>query len=186
MEKEAQKPQIAPPRIRNIGQVLGELGIGPGMPNQAHLNTPKVFLTEEEYLPSESMAKVKNIATLMDATMDKDFIERCQNAKIDPFYISSKDIPLELIDALENLGADDSFVFFRIDREKRTLNPISESQYNGLNPNERGVMLAFVLDVIREGGLPCISFSGTVWWVNYPTYYVGEGPLSVAFTESTN
>ena len=179
MEKEAQTP-LTPPRIRNIDKVLREL-----RGNQAHLPAHTVSLTEETYTtPSEAMAKVKNIATLMDVAMDEDFLERYLNTKICSFYISPKAIPQELTDALKSLDVGDS-VYFRIDREKKTLNPLSESQYNGLNPNERGVMLAFVLDVIREGGLPCISFSGSVWWVNYPTYYVGEGPLPVAFTEPT-
>ncbi len=185
MPKEIQKP-LTPPRIGNIDQVLRELRVGPGMPNQAHLNTHKVSLTEKKYTLSKAMKKVENIATLMDATMDKDFIERCQNAKIDPFYISSKDIPLELIDALENLGADDSFVFFRIDREKRTLNLISKSQYYGLNPNERGWLYRNVLKGIREGGLLCIIFTGIGWWVNYPAYNEGVGPLPAAFTEPTD
>ncbi len=131
------------------------------------------------------MVKVNNIATLIDVLMDEDFLERCLSTEMYSFYISSKDIPQELIDSLESLGPNDQYVYFIIDCEKGTLKPISKEAFDILNPNERGVMLAFVLDVIREGGLPCISFSGSVWWVNYPTYYVGEGPLSVAFIEST-
>ena len=128
MEKEAPKPQIAPPKINDIGKVLRELGIDPGMPNQAHLTTYKVSLTEKEYTPSEAMEKVKNIATLMDMMMDEDFLERCLSTKMYSFYISSKAIPRELIDALGNLGAGDRPLLsahFKIDRENGTLTPPS-------------------------------------------------------------
>ena len=186
MEKEAQKPQIAPPRIRNIDEVLRELRVGPGMPNQAHLPTYKVSLTEKEYTPSEAMEKVKNIATLMDMMMDEDFLERCLNARIDYFYINPKDIPQELIDSLASLGPSDNTFPFRIDREKGMLKPISKSRYDRLNPNERGRLHRSVLGVIREGRLLCISFSGAGWWVNYPAYNEGVGPRPVAFTEPTD
>ncbi len=181
MEKEAQKPQIAPPRIRNIDEVLREL-----RGNQAHLPTHMVSLTEEKYFPSEAMAKVENIATLMDATMDEDFLERCLNIKRLDFYISSKDIPREIIDSLESLGSNDDDVCVRIDREKRTLNPISKSQYDVLNPNERGVLRRTILKGINEGRLLYIGFYRTVWRVGDPSYYVNEGPFQVAFTESTD
>ena len=163
MEKEAQTP-LTPPRIRNIDKVLREL-----RGNQAHLPAHTVSLTEETYTtPSEAMAKVKNIATLMDVAMDEDFLERYLNTKICSFYISPKAIPQELIDVLENLGAGDLSVYFRIDREKKTLTPISESQYNGLNPNERGSLHRTVLKGIRKGGLLYTScFGGTGWWVDY-------------------
>ena len=181
MEKEAPKPQIAPPRIRDIDKVLEEL-----RGNQAHLTTPKVSLTEKRYTRPEAKAEVKNIATLMDVLMDKDFLERCQNARIDYFYISPKDIPQELIDALENLGADDHHVCFRINREEGTHNLIPESQYNGLNLNEKGRLHRSVLEVIRIGGLLYIGFDSTGLWVNYPAYF-GNGVLrKVAFIESTD
>ena len=177
----ATEPSITPPRIKDIEAVYREL-----RGNQAHLPTYKVSLTEEKYTPSEAMAKVKNIATLKQVMMDKDFLERCLNAKIYAFSISPKAIPQELIDVLENLGAGDLSVYFRIDREKKTLTPISESQYNGLNPNERGSLHRTVLKGIRKGGLLYTScFGGTGWWVDYSAYHVGGGPLPVAFTEPT-
>ena len=181
---ETQKPQDYPNRV--TGQVLRELRIDPGMPNQSHLPTPKVSLTEKKYTPSKAMKKVENIATLMDVIRDEDFLRRCPNAKMYSFYISSKDIPIELINALERLGLNDPSVYFRIDREKKTLTPISESQYNGLNPNERGSLHRTVLKGIRKGGLLYTScFGGTGWWVDYSAYHVGGGPLPVAFTEPT-
>ena len=185
MEKEAQKP-LAPPRINDIDKVLRELGIGPGMPNQGNLTTPKVSLTEERYFPSEAMAKVKNIATLMDATMDKDFLEHCQNAKMYSFYISPKDIPEELIDTLENLGAGDHEVYFKIDHEKKTLNPISKSQYGRLSPNERGRLHRSVLEGIRKGGLLYTNFSDPALWVTDPAYFGNRLLRKVAFTEPTD
>ena len=186
MEKETQKP-LTPPRINDIDKVLRELGIGPGMPDQAHLTTHMVSLTEETYTtPSEAMAKVKNIATLMDVAMDEDFLERYLNTKICSFYMSPKAIPQELTDALKSLDVGDS-VYFRIDREKKTLNPISKSQYGRLSPNERGRLHRSVLEGIREGGLLYTScFSGTVWWVSDPSYNVGEVPLRTAFVESVD
>ncbi len=185
MEKEAQKPQIAPPRIRNIGEVLRELRGYPGMPNQVHLTTHKVSLTEEEYLPTEAMEKVKNIATLIDVLMDKDFLERYPGI-YRFFYISPKDIPQELIDSLESLGPNDQYVYFIIDREKGTLKPISKEAFDILNPNERGKLHRSVLNRIREGGPPCIGFLDTGWWGNYSTYSGNEIPLLVPFTESTD
>ena len=187
MEKEAQKPQIAPPRIRNIGKVLRELGIGPETPNQAHLPTYKVFLTEEKYTPSEAMAKVENIATLMDVIRDEDFHERYLNAKIHSFYISSKDIPLELINALKSLGLSDDNVRVRINHEEGTLNPISKEKYDILNPNERGIMSIGVLKGIREGGLLCIVFNSISWWVSNPVDHGDIGSFCpAAFTEPTD
>ena len=188
MEKEAQTP-LAPPRIGNIDQVLRELRGYPGMPNQAHLPTYKVSLTEKEYTPSEAMEKVKNIATLMDMMMDEDFLERCLSTKMYSFYISSKDIPPELIDALGNLGAGNHPLLsahFKIDREKRTLKPVSEEEFNMLNLNERGDLVRNVLEGIRKGGLLRIGFDSTGLWVNYPAYF-GNGVLrKVAFIESTD
>ena len=172
---------IAPPRIGNIDEVLREL-----RGNQAHLTTPKVHLTKEKYTPSEAMEKVENIATLMDVAMDKDLLERYVNIKIYPFFISPKALLQELIDALENLGADDHHVCFKIDREKRTLNPISKSQYDGLNFNEKGRLLRGVLEGINEGRLLYTGFDSTGLWVNYLAYNEGVGPLQVAFTESTD
>ena len=183
MEKEAQTP-LTPPRIKNIDEVLREL-----RGNQAHLTTPKVSLTEKKYTPSRAMEKVKNIATLMDITMDEDFLERCLSTKMYSFYISSKAIPRELIDALGNLGAGDRPLLsahFKIDREKRTLNPLPESQFDKLNPNYRGELHRSVLEGIKEGGLLYIGFSGSGWLVNYPAYFGTEVPLQVAFTESTD
>ena len=172
----------------DINKVLRELGIGPGMPNQAHLTTYKVSLTEERYFPSEAMEKEKNIATLMDMMMDEDFLERCISTKIYSFYISPKAIPQELIDALENLGAGnrDISVHFKIDRGKRTLKLISEEEFNMLNLNERGRLHRSVLKGIKEGGLLYISFSATGWWVGDPAYHVNEGAFRVAFVESTD
>ena len=186
MEKEAQKLRIAPPRIRNIGEVLRELRGYPGMPNQAHLNTHKVSLTEEEYTPSEAMAKVKNIATLMDMMMDEDFLERCLSTEMYSFYISSKDIPPELIDALERLGLKYQFVHFKIDREKRTLKPVSEEEFNMLNLNERGDLARNVLKGIREGGLLYTNFSDPGGWVTDPAYFGNRLLRKVAFTEPTD
>ena len=183
MEKEAQKP-LAPPRIKNIDQVLRELGIGPGMPNQVHLTTPKVSLTKEIYTPSRAMAEVKNIATLMDVLMDKDFFERCPSI-YEFFYISSKDIPRELIDSLESLGPKDQYVYFRIDREEGTLNPVSKREFNILSPPERGRLSTGLLEGRGEGRLLHINFNGTGWWVNYSIYSGDEGPRPVAFVEST-
>ena len=184
MEKEAPKPQIAPPRINDIDQVLRELGIGPETPNQAHPTTPKVLLTEEKYTPSKAMKKVENIATLMDVIRDEDFLRRCPNAKMYSFYISSKDIPIELINALERLGLNDPSVYFRIDREKRTFKPVPNDEFNMLNLNERGRLHRSVLKGIRKGGLLYISFSATGWWVGDPAYHVNEGTYQVAFVES--
>ena len=181
MEKEAQKPQIAPPRIGNIGEVLREL-----RGNQAHLTTPKVHLTKEKYTPSEAMAKVENIATLKQVMMDKDFLERCQNIEGLDFYISSKDIPREIIDALASLYASDPFLYFKIDREEGTLNLLSESQYDGLSPTERGSLHRSVLRGIKEGGLLCISSSDTVWWVGDPSFLVSKVSLPIAVVESTD
>ncbi len=181
MEKEAQKPQIAPPRIRNIDEVLREL-----RGNQAHLPTHMVSLTVERYTSSKAKERVKNIATLMDVAMDKDFLERCLNAKIHSFYISSKNMPRETIDALENPDLDNPFLCFKIDRGKRTLNPISNDEFNMLNPNERGKLHRSVLEEIREGGILRIDFSGTIWWVNYPAYHVGKVSLPTAFVDSTD
>ena len=183
MEKEAQKPQIAPPRIRNIDEVLREL-----RGNQAHLTTPKVLLTVEKYTPSEAMMKVKNITTLTDLMMDEGFLKHRRNADADRcvFFISSKDIPRELTDALENPDLDNPFIDFKIDREKMTLNHISNDEFNMLNPNERGRLHRSVLEEIRGGGILRINFSGTIWWVNYPTYHVDEGPLPVAVVKSTD
>ena len=186
MEKEAQKPQIAPPRINDIDQVLRELRIGPETPNQAHLPTHKVSLTKKEYISTEAMERVKNIATLKQVMMDEDFLERCQNAKIDSFLISPKAIPQEFIDALKSLDVDDS-VCFRIDRKEGTLNLISESQYGRLSPTERGRLHRDVLEGIRKGGLLHTScFLGTVWWVGDPAYFVGKVSLPAAFVESTD
>ena len=177
---ETQKP-LTPPRINDINKVLREL-----RGNQTHLPTHMVSLTEERYFPTEATEKVKNIATLMDITMDEDFPERCLNAKMYPFYISSKDIPQELIAALANLGAAGPFLYFKIDRGKRTLNPVSNDEFNMLNPNERGRLHRSVLEEIREGRLLYTSFSGTGWRVNYQVYFVGKVPLPVAFTEPTD
>ena len=180
MEKEAQKPQIAPPRIRNIDEVLREL-----RGNQAHLTTHTVSLTEDRYFPSEAMAKVKNIATLMDVVRDKDFLERCQNIKSLDFYISPKAIPREIIGALENLGDRDLSVHFKIDRKEGTLNPVSESQFDKLNPNYRGALHRTVLEVIRIGGPLHIFFSSTAREridIYGSPYKI---PYRVAFVEST-
>ena len=185
MEKEAQTP-LAPPRIGNIDQVLRELRGYPGMPNQDNLTTPKVSLTEKRYTPSEAMEKVENIATLMDLMRDEDFLERCRNAKMYSFYMSSKDIPQELIDALENLGAGDRFVYFEIDRGKRTLKLVSKEEFKMIDPTERGDLVRNVLKGIKEGGLLYISFSATGWWVGDPAYHVNEGAFRVAFVESTD
>ncbi len=182
---ETQKPQDY--SSRDTGQVLrSKLRVDPGMPNQVHPTTPKVYLTKEKYLESSgAMAEVKNIATLMDMMMDEDFLERCRNNGIS-FYISSKDIPQELIDALARLSADGQFIYFRINREKRTLNPLPESQYDRLSFDERGIMYRDILEGIREGGLLRIIFTGSGWWVNYPAYFGTEVHLSVAFTEPTD
>ena len=185
MEKEAPKPKIAPPKINDIGEVLRELGIDPGMPNQAHLTTYKVSLTEKEYTPSEAMEKVKNIATLMDVIRDEDFLRRCPNAKMYSFYISSKDIPIELINALERLGLNDTSVYFRIDREKRTSKPVPYDEFKMLNPDERGSLHRSVLKEIREGGLLFTNFSNPGWWATYQAHNEGDDPLPVAFTEPT-
>ena len=183
MPKEIQKP-LTPPRIGNIDQVLREL-----RGNQAHLTTPKVSLTEKRYTRPEAMEKVKNIATLMDMMMDEDFLERCLSTKMYSFYISSKDIPPELIDALGNLGAGNHPLLsahFKIDREKRTLKSVSEEEFNMLNLNERGDLVRNVLEGIRKGGLLRIGFDSTGLWVNYPAYF-GNGVLrKVAFIESTD
>ena len=181
MEKEAQKP-LTPPRINDIDKVLEEL-----RRNQARLPTPKVLsLTVEKYLESSgAKAEVKNIATLMDVLMDKDFHERCQNTKIYSFYISSKDIPQELIDALANLGAADPFLCFKIDRKEGTLKPVSESQFDKLNPNYRGALHRTVLEVIRIGGTLHIFFSSTAREridIYGSPYKI---PYRVAFVEST-
>ena len=184
MEKEAQKPQIAPPRINDIDQVLKELRIDSETPNQAHLPTHKVSLTKKEYISTEAMEKVKNIATLKQVMMDEDFLERCQNAKIDSFLISPKAIPQEFIDALKSLDVDDS-VCFRIDRKEGTLNPVSESQFDKLNPNYRGALHRTVLEVIRIGGTLHIFFSSTAREridIYGSPYKI---PYRVAFVEST-
>ena len=186
---ETQKPQDY--SSRDTGQVLrSKLRVDPGMPNQAHPTTPKVYLTKEKYLESSgAMAEVKNIATLMDMMMDEDFLERCLSTKMYSFYISSKDIPPELIDALGNLGAGNHPLLsahFKIDREKRTLKPVSEEEFNMLNLNERGDLVRNVLEGIRKGGLLRIGFDSTGLWVNYPAYF-GNGVLrKVAFIESTD
>ena len=179
----ATEPSITPPRIKDIEAVYREL-----RGNQAHLLTPKVSLTKKEYTSTEAMEKVNNIATLKQMMMNENFLERYLNDKRGiSFYISSKDIPQEFIDALESLGLKYRFVYFEIDREKGTLNLISKIQYDGLDPNERGSLHRSVLEGIRKGGLLYTScFSGTVWGVYYSTYYVGGGPLSVAFTEPTD
>ncbi len=177
----ATEPSITPPRIKDIEAVYREL-----RGNQAHLPTYKVSLTEEKYTPSEAMAKVKNIATLMDIAMDEDFLERCLSTEMYSFYISSKDIPPELIDALERLGPNDQDVYFIIDREKRTSKPVPYDEFNMLNPNERGDLVRNVLKEIREGGLLYTNFSGTGLWVADSAYF-GNGVLrKVAFIEPTD
>ena len=177
---ETQKP-LTPPRINDINKVLREL-----RGNQTHLPTHMVSLTEERYFPTEATEKVKNIATLMDITMDEDFPERCLNAKMYPFYISSKDIPQELIAALARLSADGQFIHFKIDREKRTLNLIPESQYDGLNFNEKGRLHRSVLKGINEGGLLHIGFYRTVLWVSDPSYFGTEVSRLIAVVKSTD
>ena len=197
MEKEAQKPQIDYPRIsgtdkevlmelrRETRRAIRELERGSGVPNQGHLTTPKVSLTEEIYTPSRAMKKVKNIATLMDVVRDKDFLERCRNAS-EFFYISSKDIPLELINALKSLGLSDDNVHVRINRENGTLKPVSKSQYDRLSPDERGVLRRPVLEGIRIGELLHIDFSVVGWWVSCQAYQLVDiGLRPVAFVEST-
>ncbi len=186
---ETQKPQDY--SSRDTGQVLrSKLRVDPGMPNQVHPTTPKVYLTKEKYLESSgAMAEVKNIATLMDMMMDEDFLERCLSTKMYSFYISSKDIPPELIDALGNLGAGNHPLLsahFKIDREKRTLKSVSEEEFNMLNLNERGDLARNVLKGIREGGLLYTNFSDPGWWVNYSTYSGYEIPLQTAFVDSTD
>ena len=177
----ATEPSITPPRIKDIEAVYREL-----RGNQAHLPTPKVLLTKKEYTSTEAMAKVKNIATLMDVLMDKDFLGRCPSA-YGFFYTSPKDIPWETIDSLESLGPKDQFVYFKIDRENGTLTPISESQYGKLSSNERGRLHSSVLEGIRKGGLLYTScFNGTGWWVNYSAYHVGKVSLPTAFVDSTD
>ena len=154
------------------------------MPDQVYLNTHKVSLTDRPYDPSEATEKVKNIATLMDITMDEDFRERYLNdTRGISFYISPKAIPRELINALES--TKDGSVFFRINYEKRTLNPLPESQYDRLSFDERGIMYRDILEVIRIGGLLYIGFDSTGLWVNYSIYSGDEGPRPVAFVEST-
>ena len=180
MEKEAQTP-LTPPRIRNIDKVLEELRRGPKYPT-----IPKVYLTKEEYFPSKAMKKVENIATLTDVIRDEDFLKRCPNAKMYSFYISSKDIPIELINALERLGLNDPSVYFRIDREEGTLNLVPYDEFNMLNPDERGSLHRSVLKGIKEGGLLYTNFSNPGWWVTYPAYFGIEVHLSVAFTEPTD
>ena len=185
MEKETQKP-LTPPRIRNIDKVLEELRRGPKYPT-----IPKVYLTKEEYFPSKAMKKVENIATLMDVIRDEDFLARCQNAR-KSFYISSKDIPLELINALKSLEPEYQLVSFRIDCEKGTLKLISEEELDILNPSERGVILLGVLEGIRKGELLSMGYTdyklGIKGWsvLNLPFSGDGDSPLPVAFTEPTD
>ena len=178
MEKEAQTP-LTPPRIKNIDEVLREL-----RGNQAHLPAHMVSLTEERYFPSEAMAKVENIATLMDITMDEDFLELCLSTKMYSFYISSKDIPMGIINALESLGPKYQFVDFKIDCEKGTLKLVSKEEFKMIDPNERGGLHRRVLKEIREGGLLYISFTDTGWVVTDPSYNIGGVPLRTAFVES--
>ena len=181
---ETQKPQDYPNRV--TGQVLRELRIDPGMPNQSHLPTPKVSLTEKKYTPSKAKERVENITTLMDMMMDDNFLERCPDAKVYSFYISSKDIPMEIINALESLGPKYPFVNFKIDRDEGTLKPVSKEEFNMLNPGERGRLHRSVLEGIRKGGLLCISFTGISWWVSNPVDHGDIGSLrQVAFTEPT-
>ena len=183
---ETQKP-FTPPRIRNIDEVLRELRGYPGMPNQAHLTTYKVSLTEERYFPSEAMEKEKNIATLMDMMMDEDFLERCLNVR-KSFYIRSKDTPQEIIGTLENLGDRDLSVHFKIDRKEGTLIRISKEEFNMLNPTERGV-LTIASEGIKVVGLMrmhyAYSTSSPGWFVS-DLFSKDEVPLQAAFIESTD